>query len=600
VLWTLHGHGPFTAGTRAQTFNLLNVYLAVMTVITLFLSVVDKVRRAKDVALRQSEERFRSAFELGPIGIAISGPDKRYIAVNEAFCKMLGYEREQLLQKTWLDLTHPDDFGASLDSFDRGRGGALDNYLLAKRYVRADGRPIEVDLGVRPLVGPGGRVDRFLAMVQDVTERNRMERQREETAVALRHAKEAAESASRAKSDFLANMSHEIRTPLNAVLGFASLALQEPLDPKVREYLESVHASGNDLLAILSDILDFSKIEAGRLELEARPFTLSTCLESARRIGEGALRGKPVKLVVWQDERVPPRLLGDPVRLSQVLGNLVGNAAKFTAEGAIEIAAHLASSDGSEASLVLAVTDTGIGMTSEQLARIFEPFVQADTSTTRVYGGTGLGLTITQRLVERMGGELTVDSTPGRGSRFEIRVRLPIVASSEPLSSRPPAAFAASLGRFTGRTALLVEDNVVNRKLATKMLERLGFEVAHAGDGDAAIAAIAAIEAKRAGAPDAARGLFDVVLMDMHMPGTDGVAATRILRRTHRQDALPILAMTASAFEDDRRACLDAGMNGFLTKPIHLDRLAEALAALFDERAEAAPPKGDAERAQTS
>jgi PAS domain S-box-containing protein len=736
---TLRGSGPFVAGTLASSFNLLNLYLAVMTVIALVLSVFNKMRLAKDEALRGSEARFRSYFELGMIGVAITDPERRYVAVNEAMCQMLGYARDELLGKTWTEITHPDDLEDNVGRYTQARRGETEGYRLTKRYLRKDGRAIDVDIAVRALRDREGRLQSFIAMVEDVTERQRlaeqsrralararnelellgapafarhvslgeiepltaaitkaardavegarvtvaildpggatgsagsagsahaarpatpdhetramldalagerfelvphggnraahdgllavirvgerprgvlrlerdtdaepwgqeeiglacrladqlsialMNRERAQAEVALRQSKELAEAANRAKSEFLANMSHEIRTPLNAVIGFASLAMQEPLDPKVRELVENVQASGQDLLALISDILDFSKIEAGRLEIERRAFSIAKCIEHARRLGEATARGRPLTVEARVDERIPTSLLGDSVRISQVLANLVGNAVKFTPAGTVRLRADVKRKTADEAELLLAVEDTGIGMSDEQQSRIFDAFTQADASTTRLYGGSGLGLTITKHLVELMGGRITVVSAKGRGSRFEVTLRLPI-AEAQPSERRSERALAWH-GHFVGRRALLVEDNLVNQKLASLMLKKLGFEVSLANDGDQAIACVEASER----APESR---FDIVFMDMHMPGTDGVAATRAIRALRSAQELPIVAMTASAFEDDRRACLDAGMNAFLTKPMKFDVVAQTVQAIEVERARATPPRG--------
>ena len=259
VSWTLRGSGPFVAGSREVTYGLLNLYLALMTGITLVLAVFQKVRIEKDEALRASEARFRSYFELGLVGVAITSPDGRCLEANEALCEMLGYSREEMIGKSSADIAPPEDREADARWLRSIVDGEFDQDRIFRRYIRRDGGTIHVEVAVRALRDSRGRFTGILAVVNDVTVRLRAE-------TALRTAKEQAEAASRAKSEFLANMSHEIRTPLNAVIGFASLAMQEPVDPKVREYLEGVEASGQHLLSVISDILDFSKIEAGRIE----------------------------------------------------------------------------------------------------------------------------------------------------------------------------------------------------------------------------------------------------------------------------------------------------------------------------------------------
>jgi signal transduction histidine kinase/CheY-like chemotaxis protein len=389
---------------------------------------------------------------------------------------------------------------------------------------------------------------------------------------ALERALADAQSATKAKSEFLATMSHELRTPMNGVLGFAQLALDERPPARIREQLLEIHRSGSTLLALLNDLLDFSKIEAGKLQLECEPLSLAAIVERACRLARLAAGPKGVRVEASVDVALPPRLRGDALRLEQVLTNLLGNAVKFTERGEVHLdvrAARLL--DGSE-SVSLAVRDTGIGMTDEQIARLFQPFVQADGTTTRRFGGTGLGLVITRRLVELMGGEIEVSSSPGRGTTFTAKVRLPISESAdgEPAStsapSEPPVLADELRGRYAGKRVLVVEDGVVNQRITKAMMQKLGFEVEIAEDGRIALEKVAT-----------ANPPFDLVLMDVHMPEMDGLEATRELRKLHSAEALPIIALTADAFEDDQQASRQAGMNGHVTKPTRLAALARAV-----------------------
>jgi CheY-like chemotaxis protein len=371
-----------------------------------------------------------------------------------------------------------------------------------------------------------------------------------------------AEAATRAKSEFLANMSHEIRTPMNAILGMAHLARGREENPRVREFLDKIQISGRHLLGIINDILDFSKIEAGKLELEVRDFDLEEIVAPVRTlIGVNAdLAGLEFETVV--DPALPARLRGDPLRISQVLVNLCNNAVKFTPSGRVRCRLGVRSSRDGEVLLEGSVEDTGIGVDPDRIGSLFEPFVQADPSTTRRFGGTGLGLAISRRLVGLMGGEMEVESRPREGSvfRFTARLEVPTLHGSGmgPIDPRTS---------LRGRRILLVEDNEFNQLVARVILEEEGgLEVVVRDDGASAVRWI--LEGNGC----------DAVLMDIQMPGMDGYEATERIRERYGRGRLPIIAMTAHVSNEDRDRCLQAGMDDFVSKPFDPPALLTVLA----------------------
>ncbi|MCX6521685.1 MAG: ATP-binding protein [Actinobacteria bacterium] len=387
----------------------------------------------------------------------------------------------------------------------------------------------------------------------------------------LAEARDRAEEAGRAKSDFLAMMSHEIRTPLIGVLGMAELLASSPLDEEQRQQVATIRASGDTLLVIINDILDFSKVEANKLELEVGDVDLAAELDHVARLYRPLALAKGVALDLELDEMTTKVVRGDRVRIRQIVSNLVSNAVKFTHVGSVAVRARTERDpamqdqelcDQEMVNVVIDVVDTGIGIPRERLGRLFQAFSQADASTTRRFGGTGLGLAISERLARMMGGNVQVRSDAGIGSVFSLRLFLEPGGDSphtdEPMVAVDDAAIAAL-------RVLVAEDNVVNRKVAIALLARLGLQIDLAVDGREAVAA-------------ARDGCYDVTLMDMQLPEMDGLEATTIIRTLPLDPRPVIVALTANAFDADRDACLDAGMDDFMTKPFTLDQLRQALA----------------------
>ncbi|NUQ62989.1 MAG: CHASE domain-containing protein [Pirellulales bacterium] len=539
------------------------------------------VSRTSD--LRKTEERYRNLFHESLQGIALADAESGEILdCNKALADMLGRSIEELVGQHQRIL-HPGAEGEMSQTFQEHRNTANGKVLESQLITKA-GEIRDVEIKAHTLQLHGKAV--LQGFFTDISERKRIERQQAEYTAALEKNNRvmeelcrAAEAATRAKSEFLANMSHEIRTPMTAILGFADVLLGEAGDnapPHRVEAIRTIQRNGDHLLRLINDILDLSKIEAGKLDIERITCSPAQVLSDVVSLMRVRADAKGLPLALEYDGAVPETIQSDPLRLRQILVNLVGNAVKFTEKGRVRVVARLLRSAAGTTMLQVDVVDTGIGMSRQQIAELFRPFHQADSSTTRKFGGTGLGLTISKRLAEMLGGDLAARSELGKGSTFCVTVatgdlegvRFVAGPQAAPVQSRQAGSPQGVPPFSAGCRVLFAEDGIDNQRLIAFLLTRAGAKVTLAENGR--IACDEALGAEANGEP------FDIILMDMQMPVMDGYEATRRLRAEGYQG--PIIALTAHAMSGDRQKCLDAGCNDYATKPVDHRRLLATLA----------------------
>jgi PAS domain S-box-containing protein len=520
------------------------------------------LRRKAEEKQHRSESKYRNLVENAAVVIYSSDRLGNISFANDKATELTGYSLEELTGMHFSVLVDPARLDGVTDHYmQQVRSGKPETSLIFPIITR-HGEKKWVEQSVVLETDQSGPIG-FQCIVKDISEQRRMQEE-------LIRATRDAEDAKKMQEQFLANMSHEIRTPLNGIQGMTNLLLETPLTEQQTEFAQIVRRSSNNLLVIVNDILDFSKIKAGKLSIEKIDFSLTDILDNVKGVFRHRVKKKGLELSIETDPSIPGLLRGDPYRLNQVLVNLVGNAIKFTEKGEVRVIVQQKAATAKGAIFHFSVTDTGIGISEENLPRIFDSFSQAGVDTARRYGGTGLGLAICQQLVRLQGGQISVASAPGKGSSFDFEIPYDVCEDGRQFQKSVPNIYDHA-GLFNGRRFLVAEDNEVNQTLIEHVLRKAGGMVEIAVNGQEAID-------KLRENPD-----FDVIIMDLQMPVLDGYAASRFIRGEMKL-GIPIVAMTATALKGEQQRCLDAGMNEYMTKPFEFADLYRCIAVLLGKK----------------
>jgi len=516
----------------------------------------------REAAIKEREENYRELVENVNAIILRMARDGTVTYFNEYAEHFFGYSSEEILGRNVVGtIVPPIESGTGRDLSE------LIGQILAnpEQYehndnenMTRDGRRVMIRWANKVIFDEHGRSSGVLSIGSDIT----LQKQAEQDLI---EAKALAERTTQMKSEFLANMSHEIRTPMNGIIGLSQLAMNQDMSNEVRDYVEKISYSSQSLLGILNDILDFSKLEAGKVIIEHTLVDLDTMLDTLRDLFEELAHTKKIGFSFHVAAGTPRELVGDPLRLQQILSNLISNAIKFTEQGEVKLSISSSPAEDHRVSMRFVLSDTGIGMSEETISGLFQPFSQADSSTTRKFGGTGLGLAISMKLLNLMGGNFEVDSKPGKGTKFRFDLLMGVEEGQQTNERRRRKANApgvlkqqlqASAKSLQGTSVLVVEDNNINQVVVSQFLKLSGMDVTLANNGQEALEKLQTQD-------------FDVVLMDLHMPVMDGIEATKLIKANPRYADLPIIALTADVVEEERQHCLDIGMVDFVTKPIN-------------------------------
>jgi len=516
----------------------------------------------RDQELEIITQRFQTSFDNAPIGVVNMSINGQIMEVNQSFCDFLSYSRDELLKISFEQLVHSTDQRAYIENINHILT-SIDTAIISEiKQVRKDGELVWGQLTIKLIQLNNGQPNYFILIIENVTERKLKDEQ-------LLAAKELAETLAKTKSQFLANMSHEIRTPMNAIIGLSDLALLEENPTELSTHVQHINTAATHLLAIINDILDLSKLEAGRIQLMPAAFDLNELLSTTHYLLLNAAVTKGLNLSLNKDQNVPDIMMGDSLRLRQVLINLVGNAIKFTDQGSVELSISLLESNESSVRILFAVKDTGIGITPEQQAKLFQPFSQLDDGYSRSFGGTGLGLVISQDLVTLMGGEIKIDSSFGSGSCFSFELELPIVPLVNLEEDKAPTEIIDTVSPVPIKMSkdlriLVAEDDFLNQLVIGKVLDHFGVRYVLVNNG---LEVLSQLEQDH----------FDIILMDLHMPMMNGYEATLEIRNIAAYKAKPIIALTASVTDEAKQQCIEIGMNDFIEKPLTISKLSDKL-----------------------